>query len=350
MNTAGTRVLDDGAIVFDGHATDPTVEGPKFYKLGGWYYILAPAGGVATGWQLALRSRNIYGPYDKRVVLAQGDSSINGPHQGGLIDTALGEWWFLHFQEKGPYGRVVHLQPVKWKNGFPVIGDDADGDGTGQPLSKFKKPNVGIHVPIETIQDSDEFTGPQFGSQWQWHADPKAGWAFLFPQKGVLKMFSVQRPAEYRNLWDVPNLLLQKFPAEEFTATAKVQIDERLDSERFGLLVMGLDYSYIAIERRAGKAFLIRGSAHDADKGTPEVIQSTTALKSETIYLRVTVRSGAFCSFSYSNDGTNFADLGDKFRAREGRWIGAKIGFFFTRDGQFNDSGYADIDWFRFEK
>jgi beta-xylosidase len=82
MSPDGTRVLDDGVMVFDGHDRNPTVEGPKFYQRGGYYYIFAPAGGVQTGWQLALRSKNVYGPYEARVVLAQGKTSINGPHQG----------------------------------------------------------------------------------------------------------------------------------------------------------------------------------------------------------------------------------------------------------------------------
>ena len=165
MNREGTRILDDGVMVFDGHAADPTVEGPKFYKLNGYYYILAPAGGVATGWQIALRSKNIYGPYEKKVVLAQGKSAINGPHQGALVDTPTGEWWFLHFQDKGPYGRVVHLQPTVWKNSFPVIGNDPDGDGTGEPVIKFKKPNVGKTYAIETPTDSDEFSDASLGRQ-----------------------------------------------------------------------------------------------------------------------------------------------------------------------------------------
>ena len=62
-----------------------TIEGPKFYKRNGYYYILAPAGGVVTGWQLALRSRNVYGPYESKIVMAQGDTDINGPHQGGWV-------------------------------------------------------------------------------------------------------------------------------------------------------------------------------------------------------------------------------------------------------------------------
>ena len=131
MSVDGTKLLDDGVMVFDGHDKHPTIEGPKFYKRNGYYYIFAPAGGVPTGWELILRSKNIYGPYEEKIVLAQGKSPINGPHQGAWVTTQTGEDWFLHFQDRGAYGRIVHLQPMKWVNDFPVIGVDADGDGTG---------------------------------------------------------------------------------------------------------------------------------------------------------------------------------------------------------------------------
>ncbi len=350
MSPDGTRLLDDGVIVFDGHDADSTVEGPKFYKINGYYYILAPAGGVGTGWQLALRSKNIYGPYEKKVVLAQGKTSVNGPHQGALVDTPTGEWWFLHFQDKGPYGRVVHLQPATWRIGFPVIGSDPDGDGTGEPVLRYKKPNVGKTYPLETPQDSDEFNGNAIAPQWQWHANPRAEWAFPFPQRGVLRMNSVQLPDGYKNLLDLPNLLLQKFPAEEFTVTAKVTIAPRFDGERFGLVIMGYDYSYIGAINKQGKLTVSQSTAKDAEKGSAETETMPQPLNSNEIYLRVKVEKGAVCSFSYSTDNKTFTNVGAPFKAREGRWIGAKVGFFYTRPGKFNDAGSADIDWFRFEK
>ncbi len=350
MSSDGTRLLDDGVMVFDGHETDSTVEGPKFYKRDGYYYILAPAGGVPTGWQLALRSKNIYGPYEKNIVLAQGKTAINGPHQGALIDTSTGEWWFIHFQDRGAYGRVVHLQPTVWKNGFPVMGSDPDGDGTGEPVLAYKKPNVGKTYPVETPQDSDEFDGPTIGRQWQWHGNPQPEWAFPFPEKGVLRMNSVQLPDGYKNLWDLPNLLLQKFPAEEFTATAKVSIKPRFEGERFGLVVMGIDYSVLGLTNRGGKIYVSQATAKNADKGTSETESSPHLLSSNEIYLRVNVRAGAACNFSYSLDGKSFTAIGETFTAREGRWIGAKVGLVYTRPGKFNDAGSADIDWFRFQK
>jgi beta-xylosidase len=350
MNREGTQVLDQGVVVFDGHDADPTVEGPKFYKLNGSYYILAPAGGVATGWQLALRSKNVFGPYEKKVVLAQGKTSVNGPHQGALVDTSGGEPWFIHFQDKGPYGRVVHLQPVVWKNGFPVMGSDADADGTGEPVLTFKKPTVATQPPVQTPQDSDEFTGTELGKQWQWHANAKPAWGFLVPEKGVLRLFSEQPPDGFKNLWDGPNLLLQKLPAEEFTATAKVSIDPRVAGEKFGLLLMGLDYSYIGVSFKDGKLYVALTTARDADQRLPEFENVPYLLGSKDFFLRVKMAKGATASYSFSTDGKNFTNLGVPFKAREGKWIGAKIGFFFMRPTKSNDGGSADIDWIRFEK
>lgn len=349
MTSDGSKVLDDGVLVFDGHDKHPTVEGPKFYKRNGYYYIFAPAGGVATGWQLILRSKNIYGPYEEKISLAQGKTPINGPHQGAWVTTQTGEDWFLHFQDKGAYGRIVHLQPMKWVNDFPVMGVDTGGDGTGEPVLTYKKPNVGKTYPITTPPDSDEFNDPVLGLQWQWHANQQNGWAYLFPAKGILRMNSVKNPDGFKNLWSVPNLLLQKFPAEEFTATAKVTLTPRFEGEKFGLLIMGLDYSYIGVTNKDKKLYVAQATAKDADKGNAETENVPFALNEKTFYLRVKVEKGAICSFSFSVDGKSFTNVGTPFKAREGKWIGAKIGFFFTRGGTFNDAGSADIDWFRIE-
>jgi beta-xylosidase len=124
MNADGTRILDDGKRVFDGHEHHPTIEGPKLYKRNGYYYIFAPAGGVPTGWQTVLRAKNIYGPYEDKVVMDQGQTRINGPHQGAWVELPSGESWFIHFQDRGPYGRIVHLQPMTWKDDWPIIGID----------------------------------------------------------------------------------------------------------------------------------------------------------------------------------------------------------------------------------
>src|SRR5688572_2276426 len=163
-------------------------------------------------------------------------------------------------------------------------------------------------------------------------------------------MFSLQTPENHKNLWDLPNLLLQKFPAEEFATTAKVTLTPRFEGEKFGLIVMGLDYSYIGVTNKNGKLYVSHTVATDADRGTAETEGQPVLLNSSLVYLRVKVSKGAVCTFSFSTDGKSFTNLGPAFYAREGRWIGAKLGFFFNRPGRFNNAGSVDIDWIRFER
>jgi beta-xylosidase len=205
MNPEGTVANDDAVMVLDGHLDEATVEGPKLYKRNGYYYIFAPAGGVPTGWQTVMRSKNIFGPYEKRKVMDQGKSPINGPHQGAWVDTPSGEDWFFHFQDKGAYGRIVHLQPMKWINDWPVIGIDKDKDGKGEPVLTYKKPNVGKTYPIMTPPDSDEFNAPKLGLQWQWHANYQVYWG-MPTSMGYYSLFCRPIPQKAINLFDFPNI------------------------------------------------------------------------------------------------------------------------------------------------
>jgi beta-xylosidase len=351
MNKDGDQTTDEGKIVYDGHELDPTIEGPKFYKRNGYYYIFAPAGGVATGWQLVLRSKNLYGPYERKIVMDEGSTKINGPHQGAWVDTSTGEDWFLHFQDKGAYGRVVHLQPMKWINDWPVIGVDKDGDGKGEPVLTYKKPNVGKNYPIATPSESDEFNGNKLGFQWQWQANPKATWSFMNASAGSLRLYSDKIPEDAKNYWDVPNVLMQKFPAEEFQVTMKLNFkpNTKIENEKTGLIVMGMSYASIGLKNTKEGIHLVYTLCKDAVKGSNENEKILGKVNDGLIYLRVAVTKGAVCRFSYSNDGKKFTDVGEDFQAEMGKWIGAKMGLFCTRTAQINDSGYADVDWFRVE-
>ncbi|MDZ7374364.1 MAG: glycoside hydrolase 43 family protein [candidate division KSB1 bacterium] len=350
MSWDGTRLLGDPVIVFDGHDEHPTVEGPKFYKRGGYYYIFAPAGGVPTGWQLVLRSRHVFGPYEARVVLAQGATDVNGPHQGAWVDTPTGEHWFLHFQDKGPYGRVVHLQPVCWIDGWPVIGEDADGDGVGQPVKRYRKPRVRRLSGPATPPESDEFDGPNIGLQWQWHANPSSAWAMCFPARGVLRLYCEAYPEEAKNLWDVPNLLLQKFPAPAFLVTVKVDFRPLNEGDRFGLVVMGRSYSYVALVREGGEASVAQFLCEDAESGAPEREVARIPAPGFSGYLRLRVGEGAECQFEYSSDGLAFVPVGARFVAQRGVWIGAKFGLLALCSHSFFEKGFADVDWVRVGK
>ena len=348
----GKKAVGESKIVYDGHDLDPTIEGPKFYKRNGYYYIFAPAGGVSTGWQLAMRSKDVFGPYERKVVMDQGKTVINGPHQGAWVDTQTGEDWFIHFQDVGAFGRITHLQPMVWKNDWPVIGEDKDGDGCGDPVLTWKKPNVGRTYPIATPAESDEFSTNTLGLQWSWHANPQSWWYFTNQEKGYLSLYSVPVPEGYKSLWDVPNLLLQKTPAPNFTATMKLTFkpDTRFVGERTGLVVMGLDYALLSFESTEDGFTLSQNECIKAEKGAVEKVNASVQLTDATVYLQVKVKADATCTFSYSTDGKKYTGLGSPFIAKEGKWIGAKIGTFCSRPIQKNDGGRVDIDWFRVDK
>lgn len=349
MSPNGTKLLDKGQIVFDGHDNNPTVEGPKFYKRNGYYYILAPAGGVRNGWQLALRSKNVFGPYESKKVLHQGNTDINGPHQGGLVNLASGETWFIHFQEKGAYGRIVHLQPVHWENGWPIMGKDKNNDGVGEPVTNFKKPDVnGGPYAIQTPQTSDEFNDNSLGLQWQWHANPENTWAFPNGPKGYLRLFAAQLPDGFKNYWDVPNLLLQKLPAPSFTTTTKFTFHPNMNGEKVGLMIMGKSYSYLSLTKKEKGLYLSQSICKNAEGGNAEKETDGKYVDTNQLWFRVEVSKGAECRFSYSTDGKDFHPIGESFQATEGKWIGAKIGLFCSRPKEARDSGYANFDWFRF--
>ena len=353
LNAEANQAITESRIVFDGHEHHETCEGPKFYKRNGYYYIFTPAGGVVAGWQLVLRSKNPYGPYEEKVVMAQGKSTINGPHQGAWVDTTTGEDWFLNFQDVGAYGRLTHLQPMKWVKDWPVIGVDKDGDGCGEPVLTYKKPNVGKTYPICTPQESDEFNTLTLSPQWQWHANYNPKWIFLAADKGYARLYSYPVVKDYKNLWNVANLLLQKTPSNEFSAVMKLRFapSPKYFGERTGLLVMGLDYALLSLENTKEGLILSQNECKNADKGTVESVNESVTLKDNTVYLKVTFNKEAKCDFSYSLDGKKFQKLGKQFKVREGKWIGAKVGTFCTRPAiVINDGGWAEVDWFRIEK
>lgn len=362
LNKEGTKVISDPVLVFDGNdGVNHTIEGAKFYKRNGFYYLFAPAGGVVSGWQLVMRSKNVYGPYEPRIVMAQGKTDINGPHQGGWVDTPAGESWFLHFQDKGAYGRVLHLNPMKWVNDWPVIGVDRDGDGCGDPVSRYRKPRTDKTYPIETPVESDEFDTRKLGLQWEWHANYQDVFGFT-TNMGYARIYGHELSSHFKNFWEVPNLLMQKFPAEEFTATAKLKVSAKDDGQLSGLIVMGWDYSWIGVEKQGEKFLLKQAICKDAEQGNLEQVSTLAVLEpskkfeaglfpnfEREIYIRVRVGKEAYCRFSYSLDGKKFTEAGTLFKARQGKWIGAKVGMFsVTPHGK--ERGWVDVDWFRVEK
>lgn len=384
-----TKAISDPVMVYDGVPQgDFTSEGPKFYKRNGEYWLMFPAGGVPTGWQVAARAPTPFGPYEARTVMAQGKAKINGPHQGGWVHTPRGEDWFVHFSDRDAYGRIVCLQPMRWQeNGWPVIGIDTDGDGCGEPVDEYEMP-VGGTVGEQKIypQLDDEFNSVKPGLQWQWLGkDAKfAGWPTTYgfyrlysTGYGWMKNSSLSGNGKFEgNTWNSSNLMVQKFPAFNFTATMKAQCGAKQPTEESGLIVQGMDYARIGLRYTGENSFeVVYTECFGADKGKDEKTQALGTVPAvvvgaglrtanvKDVYFKVEVRQtkeipdkalcgAAMCTFYYSFDGENWTSVnaGKPFKAREGKWIGATVGIYAVHGPECKDRGWIDADWFRVER
>ncbi len=354
MTPDGTKVISQPKIVYDGNdGVNHTVEGPKMYKKDGWYYLFAPAGGVATGWQLVMRSKNVFGPYESKIVMAQENSDINGPHQGAWVTTDKGEDWFLHFQDKGAYGRIIHLNPITWKNDWPVIGEDTDGNGCGSPVTTWKMPATSASSTLQT--------GLAYNSKsdlFQWHSNYNDMFGFPLAD-GMMRLYSHPLSSEEANMWEVPNLWLMKFPAEGFTFTADVKISAKANTPGVssGLIVMGWDYCRFGLTETENGEFLLQLiTCIDAETGGKEHTEDIRIVRPARRYeaglipnielpvkLRITVGKDAICRFSYSLDGKKFTEISRSFKARAGKWIGAKVGFYSVMPPGVSERGWIDV-------
>lgn len=320
MSADGKRLLDEGTTVYTG----PVAEGTKWLKRKGRYYLVIPEGGVGEGWQTVLRADNIYGPYERRVVLEQGTTAVNGPHQGALIDTPQGEWWFVHFQSTSPLGRVVHLQPARWTDDdWVTMGEDYDGNGVGEPVAQHAKPVTRTVTSRTLPQTDDDFDGTQLhwrgqklsalALQWQWCHNPVDSMWSLDERRGWLTLHAM--PA--RSLRTSRNMLTQKVMGYEAVATTLMDCTALADSTVAGLLCMGKSFRGIGASRR--------GVFVECD-GRREIIDSIYTNK---VWLRVCMdnKTNSHCFF-YSTDGTHFLPAGEPFAMSNGFWKGLRVGLF----------------------
>jgi beta-xylosidase len=348
MAPDASRLLDrEGKTVIDGNKLPGyrTLEGPKLYKSNGWYYVFAPAGGVEDGWQAVFRSRSVDGPYEVRTVMDQGATPINGPHQGAWVRAQDGGDWFLHFQDKGAYGRVVHLQPMHWADGWPVIGAPGAKPGTGQPVPTYRKPVAGM--PVKVPATSDEFDGPALGLQWQWNANSDPRWYSLTERPGVLRLHTQAVPAATGYVRAAPSVLTQKPPAPAFVVNTREQLKDANDGDRAGLIVDAMQYAWLGLRKRGGATQLVYTTCTPAKVRCTESSTVVLPHAPDAVYLRMTMAEGALASFAWSADNVTFAPAGQPLAISKGRWVGAQVGLFAVGERGAARPSSLDVDYFR---
>ena len=364
MKPDASALIGEEIKVFDGNENNQeTIEGPKLYKRNGWYYIFAPAGGVKVGWQTVLRSRNIYGPYEYKVVMRQGETKINGPHQGAWVTTQTGEDWFLHFQDVYAAGRITHLQPMTWlDNDWPIIGIQVPDCEYGEPVYEYAKPDVGCSYPPCEPAAADDFMSDKLGLQWQWNANEGNNWYSVGNGKLKLNCIANDNPML---LSELPNLLIQKWPAPEFTCQVKMNFSNIGEGDYAGLVNMGMLYSGLMVTKKDSHFALLAVSGEQKFSGTE---WSTTELSNEllttvdceSITLRYTVQcigqrdiNKKETNFPYEKVTLSYSINGERFvdaitvDAKPGRWVGTKMGMF-AASANADSTAYAEFENFDF--
>ena len=351
MSADGTKAITEDHILYNGVKTQPTIEGPKVYKRDGFYYILAPAGGVKTGWQTALRSKSIYGPFEEKIVLRQGNSPVNGPHQGGLVDTANGDEWFLHFQDRGLYGRICHLQPVKWVDGWPVMGDEPYDEYCGTPLLSGKKPNCGAEEELCYLQASDDFSSDKLALQWQWMGNWKEEFFSLTENPGRLRLYSLNPSGQDKSiLWYQANVLTEKLVCPSFECEVALDISSLMENEQAGLVMMGGKYAYLAVKASAEKKSLILSEAFDDVDGLKERVTVLKDLPADCNFIKLGLslmdtNGNLNFEMHYFDENDTKQKVNTSFFPSDHTWVGAKIGLFAMALDNEKHQGFCDFDY-----
>jgi beta-xylosidase len=342
MAADGTHVLDDGKEIVNDPIHLHTLEGPKLYKRNGWYYIFAPYGGVSQGSQAVLRSRSLYGPYENRTVLAQGDTDINGPHQGAYIETSDsdsegsksdGKGWFLHFQSVGAHGRIVRLEPVRWEEDWPIVGNAAPGQTTGTPVASAPMPVLLTPPSTAHPQTSDDFTSSVLGQQWEWNHNPDDAHWSLTARPGFLRLI----PMHASTFLLAHNTLTQQMQDKDFDLTARCDLSAMQDGTHTGLAMLEAGYSGLEITQVNGLRHL--GYFHQKETIPGIDIRSTI------VELRVSIR-GDIASYAYRESGRgDFTPLGPPTPISFSWWKGSRPSLFAWTESATAKDGFIDIDW-----
>lgn len=344
MSNDGTQLLDNGAEIIKDDGNFPTVEGPKMYKRNGYYYIFAPAGGVSGGYQMVFRSQSITGTYEYKKVLERGLTSVNGPHQGAWVETPGGESWFFHFQEMSMYGRVVHLQPMTWVNNWPVIGQDYDKNGIGEPVSEWTKPNVGGTYQPTAPQNSDEFDSSTLGLQWQWNHNPNNSYWSLVERPGYLRL--KVKPTVEGGMKFAVNTITQKVMGTTNIGTIKIDVSKMANGQIAGLGMFSDVYGWIGVAQSGGTRTIRTVIDYDW-RGSLTTTNGPT-VSGNDLWLQAKVQNNK-TSFLYSLDGQNFTQLGADMQGYfSGWWKGMKYAIFSTNGSGYSGNGLIDVDYFHY--
>ena len=309
------------------------MEGAHVYKINKKYYITCPAGGT-SGWQICLRSDNIYGPYEHKLIMNDSTSYPgNGLHQGGMVQLKNGDWWFIIMQDRGAIGRVPNLVPVTWEDGWPILGVK------GKDAVTYQKPNVGKTFKIKSPATSDEFNQSSLGLQWQWNHNPNPDYWSLTERKGHMRL----KANKASSLKSAKNTLTQRVQGPCSEGTIELDFSKLNPGNIAGFGIFEFPYAYIAVQCTAQGNHLIMYNDN-------RIIEQLNNIKNHKIWIRARVTDQNFrATFFYSFDGIRFHPFGNDLKMGLGLpWTANRFALFNFSTTPEGVGGIADFNWFRF--
>ncbi|MCA1809552.1 MAG: glycoside hydrolase 43 family protein [Kiritimatiellia bacterium] len=360
MSADGEQLLDGGTLIHGGRTT----EAIKLYKINGYYYILYvehPMDENGRRTQFAARSRNIYGPYERRELIhSHGPARDMCPSQGGLVATAQGTWHFLchgmHDAREAPamaVGRPLALLPVTWKDDWPIIGEDLDKDGLGEMVWQARKPVAGTEP--QSPRSSDDFDGPDLGAQWQWNHAPRNDCWSLAERAGCLRLRAA-RPVYPGGFYCACNTITQRLMGDQSRGTALLHTDGMANGQYSGLCLMAEPSQLIGVYMENGRKRLryqytrrlpgLAAPESGRDYSDDFFCLDIRDLEGESIWLRLEHELNS-ARLYFSLDGRTFEPAAEARRFDFHAWRGGRIGLFTWND--FKEQGCADFDCLQYE-
>ncbi len=327
------QTVIENASLPSGNNGGLNAEGSQLFKVKGKYYLFNitwPRGGMRT--VIIHRADKLTGPYEGRIALQD-----KGVAQGGLINTPQGDWYAYLFRDYGAVGRIPYIVPVKWENGWPVIGSNGKvPDTLNLPFSKGSVP--GIVASDDFNRKPSDMSLPLV---WQWNHNPdNKNWS-LAKRKGYLRITTGRVDTSFLL---ARNILTQRTFGPESSGTTAIDITNMKEGDFAGLVLLQKNYGWVGIKADAGTKSIVMVSA---ESGIPVEVQSVPLLQKK-VYLK------ADCDF------VNRTDKGYFYYSLDGKtWIaiGSPLQMTYTlphfmgyRFGLFNYStksagGYVDFDF-----
>ena len=303
--------------------------------------------------QIVLRGKSIYGPFERKVLMEKGNKVQRSVCQGALVQAPDGSWWCSHqlvqnrAKTKGDLagpttgesyeGRSQWLVPVEWKDGWPILGEDPDGNGIGNTVHRCRKPVKGL--PVAAPQTDDQFDSSALGPQWQWNHNPRDSHFSLTERPGWLRL-KAGVPVGDGGFWNAANTISQRLMGKGGgVATAKVDISGMKPGQHAGFCHHSGQYVLLGIrvDDDGTKRLCFNNNGKETEG---------PAVTADVIYYRTDIDSDR-AVFYYSLDGKTWKRFGNEFQLKFGRWRGDRLGFYCWNDKL--DAGRIDVDWFAYK-